>query len=320
MTQPPQDEYFGNFDATAGETQGQPGKSPLQITKLSAGPGLDYQPITGTFVPPPPDRDTAIAGYNYSGSTGAQYKSAYDNYINENGGPSQFKPSSGDILRRVDDYDGDGNLVGTKYVPDDTATRLYQSMNAAKGDFETYSKMLSKGGIFYAAAAGSGSGSGGGSGRAIDPGDPARQEFEDFMNRAKGLYSLEDEEQGWSMKADDQNMANKKAAMSGAMNWNTTVQYPNQRPYNERLSDIVRPGVPSFLSPPYGSSGGGAFGGGLPDFTQGFAEGTGNLGDTPIDPEIEWMIGFNPFAANPGGPFDPKGKQLTGFRNTQGAR
>jgi hypothetical protein len=286
----------------------------------------DYTQTTGTFKPPPATRDDAIAGGMAAYRTGSILTSAYDEYVNAHGGPSAFDITEGRVSRIVYDTDENGKSVKVS-VPDPVATDMLKTLTAAEKDFKVYDSMLKKGGIFAATSSG-GSGSGGGAPRInTDPQDETRRQFMDFLDRAKTLYNLEDEEQAWSMRADDQNIQNKDAAMEGKLNYNTTTQYSNQRPFNERLSDIVRPTIPTDLAPDYrmneefglpGESGTNYprmsnSGGGLPSFVPGYASGTGLPGG--VDPDIEWMIGFNPFASHPGGPFDPKGKKLRGFRD-----
>lgn len=330
MTQPYPDAPAGEYPA------GSP--SATDITGSLRPEVLNYAPITGTLRPQPQSREQAIGGYNYAMGAGMQLRSALDEYFNVHGGAENYEEKDGKWYRVVPGgYDSASNEEKKpQLVLDNAATKLAKGVEYAEADVKALDKMLSKGGIFAAVNASVGGSGGGRSGPSIDElrSSEARRQYLDFIDRAKSLYGLEDEEQAWSMRADDQNIANKKAAMQGQLNWDRAPMYSNTRPFNERLSDIVRPTVPAFIPPDYrlndqvGLPGGGGFdyprmqGEGLPDFTKGYASGTGTLprSDGAIPPDIEWMIGFNPLAAHPGGPFDPTGKQLRGFKDRGGVR
>lgn len=342
MTQPPaSDPYFGNFDANAPENMGdgqgafnQSSNIPIDTLGGATVGDRDYfKNVPVSLRPDPPSAQAAAAAGNATYNAMIRLSTAYDEYVLAHGGISSFKETDGTVYRITTEYGGDNNdeLKEIK-VKDETATRLLASSKAATADFKEYEKMFAKGGIFSAVATGSGGGGGGGSGgsmKMIDPADQLREEFNDFMNYSKGLYSLENEEQAWSMRADDQNAFNYKAVQEGEMPLYMANFYPGSRPRNERMSDILRPSVPDFVPSPYydggGMGGSAGFGEGLP--VPGFAEGTGaGINEPPIDPNIAWMVGFNPLSGAPGTPFDPKspyGQSLRGFpdrRAVQGAR
>lgn len=131
-----------------------------------------------------------------------------------------------------------------------------------------------------------------------------KRQFVDFLDRAKGLYSLQDSEQAYAMRADDQNVATQKAIRRGDVDMGATSVYGTSRP-GDRLSEILRPSLPRYVLPDYRlNQPAGMDGGGFDDedYMPGFAMGTTGLPDAAsmgqlpgarprIDPEIAWMIG-----------------------------
>ena len=76
------------------------------------------------------------------------------------------------------------------------------------------------------------------------------RQFKNFEDRASALYDLQDSEQGYSMKADDQNAQNRLAISKGALFSGETPVYLNDRP-GALLSEILGPSLPDYVSPDY---------------------------------------------------------------------
>ena len=76
------------------------------------------------------------------------------------------------------------------------------------------------------------------------------RQFNDFENRASALYDLQDSEQQYGMKADDQNAQNRLAIAKGALFSGETPVYLNDRP-GALLSEILGPSLPDYVSPDY---------------------------------------------------------------------
>ncbi len=145
-----------------------------------------------------------------------------------------------------------------------------------------------------------------------------QRQFKDFVDRAQAVYGFQNEEQAYSMRADDQNIQNREAQLQGLQNFNMTPFYLNDRPGNVRYSETVRPTVPQSILPDYQLNQ--AVGlPGLEGFNfanlPAFANGTDMAG---IDPEIAPLIGMPLFA---GGMFQYQpGEPKQGFPDKRAMR
>lgn len=129
-----------------------------------------------------------------------------------------------------------------------------------------------------------------------------RRQFEDFVDRVKSLYSLQDSERKWAFDADAANTRNQQAMQEGAMAWGGNPIYGHERP-GGRLSSILQPGIPKKVAADYrlNEAVGLPGGEGFVDpneydrmYMSGYAAGTG-LGDNGVDPDIAWLIGMPDF-------------------------
>jgi hypothetical protein len=130
-----------------------------------------------------------------------------------------------------------------------------------------------------------------------------KRQFADFMDRAKALYDLEDDEAKYTNFQNRANAADNEDVTKGNLAEGQALWRPNRRP--ESLSGLVRPSLPnSPVKPIYYNNAGvglpGPQGFSDPDYDSsgnytGYAAGTGGLPDPAgnrIPADLKWMIGF----------------------------
>lgn len=190
------------------------GKPDVQVMKPQAQPGKGGNP--------------ALA---------AQLKSALDKMSPGDTGYDEIKQQ----------YDAAQGTAGTvKMVPDLEATATMRDALRLAAEAKTAGVGVGGGGLV-------GGSSAAGRSYLATEGDKTKEvarQLADFENRASRLYSLQDSEQGYAMKADDQNTQNRKAMSQGTALPGLTGYYINKRP-GDTLSQILAPSLPDYVSPDY---------------------------------------------------------------------
>lgn len=154
--------------------------------------------------------------------------------------------------------------------------------------------------------------------------DEAKKEFLDALDRMKAVYSLEDADQAYAMRAQDQNIQEEQAMKAGNLDFGMSSVFTGDRgiPAQDSYSNEIAKTVPAQVTPDY-QLGGSV---GLPGQTNGFQPSDNQNTQVPltsvhgyalgtpaprspkdgVDPEIAWMIGMPDIFVDPKQPIPPQ--------------